>query len=112
PDLVGDDDGCAAALLARGRPAPAPHRGAGGRARKEYRGRRQAGKASEDPVEPPPRRLDRKELPQPGTAVPRPDPGRHAGPDPGRREVRLAPWLQVLDLRHVVDPAGRRPGAR
>ena len=30
------------------------------------------------------------------------------GPDPRRREVRLAAWLQVLDLRDVVDPPGDR----
>ena len=34
------------------------------------------------------------------------------GPDPRGREVRLAPRLQVLDLRDVVDQAGGRPRAR
>ena len=38
------------------------------------------------------------------------------GSDEGRRQIRLPPRLQVLDLRHLVDPAGdhtldRRPGA-
>ena len=38
------------------------------------------------------------------------------GSDEGGRQVRVPPRLQVLDLRHVVDPAGdhaldRRPGA-
>src|SRR5437588_103623 len=56
--------------------------------------------------------LDREELPQPGPALPRPDPGGNARPDPRRREVRLAPRLQVLDLRHMVDPPGGRPCAR
>ncbi len=68
--------------------------------------------AADDPVQPAPRGLDREELPQPGPAVPRSDPGRDPRPDPGRREVRLAARLQVLDLRDLVDPPGGRPGAR
>ena len=36
----------------------------------------------------------------------------HARADPRRREVRLAPRLQVLDLRDLVDPPGGRPRAR
>src|SRR5207245_6989019 len=66
----------------------------------------------DDPVESAARGLDREELPQPGPAVPRPDPGRDARPDPRRREVRLAARLQVLDLRDLVDPPGGRAGAR
>ena len=58
------------------------------------------------------RRLDREELPQPGTAVPRPDPGGDARPRPRGREVRLPQGLQVLDLRDLVDPPGDRPRAR
>ena len=34
------------------------------------------------------------------------------GPDPGGREVRLPPRLQVLDLRHLVDPPGGHALAR
>ena len=60
--------------------------------------------AAHDRVEPPPRRLDRQGLPRPRRPVPRPDPGGHARPQPRRREVRLAPRLQVLDLRDLVDP--------
>ena len=45
-------------------------------------------------------------------AARRPDPGGQPGPDPRGREVRLAQGLQVLDLRHVVDPPGHRPGHR
>ena len=33
------------------------------------------------------------------------------GPDPRGREVRLAPRLQVLHLRHLVDPPGDHPRA-
>ena len=84
----------------------------GGRARQADRARRPDRQAADDPVEPAPRRLDRQELPQPGPAVPRPDPGRDARADPRRREVRLAPRLQVLDVRHLVDPPGGRPRAR
>ena len=52
------------------------------------------------------RDLDRQEIHQPRPAVPRPDPGRQHRPDEGGRQVRVPPRLQVLDLRHVVDPAG------
>ena len=47
-----------------------------------------------------------------GLPVPRPHPGGHPGPDPRGREVRLAPRLQVLDVRDVVDPPGGRACAR
>jgi hypothetical protein len=51
-----------------------------------------------------------------GPAVPGPDPGGQHRPDEGRRQVRVPARLQVLDLRHVVDPPGdhardRRSGA-
>ena len=36
----------------------------------------------------------------------------HPGADPRQREVRLAAGLQVLDVRDVVDPPGRRARAR
>jgi RNA polymerase sigma factor (sigma-70 family) len=60
--------------------------------------------------------LDRQEVHQPRPAVPRPHPGRQHRPDEGGGQVRIPPRLQVLDLRHVVDPPGhhaldRRPGA-
>ena len=44
--------------------------------------------------------------------LPRPDPGGDARPRSRRREVRLPQGLQVLDLRHLVDPPGDRPRAR
>ena len=75
--------------------------------------RRQAGA---DPGEPPPRRVDRQALHEPRPPVPRPDPGGEHRPHARGRQVRVPARLQVLDLRHVVDPAGdhardRRPGA-
>ena len=44
-----------------------------------------------------------------GPLVPRSDPGGLAGPDPRGREVRPPEGVQVLDVRDVVDPAGRHP---
>ena len=93
----------------QGRPA---HRGAGGRAGEADRARRAPREAGDGRGQPAPRRLDRQEVPQPGPAVPRSDPG---GDDRARargREVRPPQGLQVLDLRDVVDPPGRRPRAR
>ncbi len=60
--------------------------------------------------------LDCQEVHQPRPAVPGPDPGRQHRPDEGGGQVRIPPRLQVLDLRHLVDPPGdhpldRRPGA-
>ena len=45
-------------------------------------------------------------------AVARPHPGGQRRPGPRRGEVRLRARLQVLDVRHVVDPAVHRPGHR
>src|SRR5262249_15994191 len=112
PDLVRDDDRCAAAVPARGGPPPAADRRPGGGAPEPNRAWRHGGEDAPDGGEPPTGRLDREELPQPGSAVPRPDPGRDAWADPRRREVRLAAGLQVLDLRDLVDPPGGRPRAR
>ncbi len=87
-------------------------------ARDDQRGEA-AGRAGEEGTgrsQPPPRGLDRQEVHQPRPAVPRPDSGRQHRPDEGGRQVRVPPRLQVLDLRHVVDPPGHhardcRPGA-
>ena len=54
----------------------------------------------------------RQGLPGPRPLVPRPHPGGQPRPHPGGREVRLPQGLQVLDLRHLVDPPGRHPGHR
>ena len=93
----------------QGRPAD---RRAGGRAREAHRARRPSREAGDGRGEPAPRRLDRQALPQPGPAVPRPDPGGDDRPRARRREVRLAQGLQVLDLRDLVDSPGGRAGAR
>ena len=62
--------------------------------------------------EPAPRRLDRQEVHEPGPPVPGPDPGGEHRPDEGCREVRVPSRLQVLDLRHLVDPSGGGAGDR
>ena len=41
-----------------------------------------------------------------GLTPARPGPGRRDRPEPRGREVRLAAWVQVLDLRDLVDPSG------
>ena len=81
-----------------------------GRARSPHR---QEGNGRGQPA---PRHLHRQEIHQPRPAVPGPDPGGQHRPDEGGRQVRVPPRLQVLYLRHLVDPAGdhpldRRPGA-
>ena len=63
-------------------------------------------------VEPAARRVDRQEVPGVGPAAARPHPGGQPRPDARRREVRLAQGLQVLDVRHVVDPPGDHPRHR
>ena len=65
------------------------------------------GQGADDQLEPAPRRLDREALPGPRAVAARPDPGGDHRADPRGREVRLAPRLQVLDVRDVVDPPGR-----
>ena len=85
------------------------HDGAEGRARGP------PGQEGDGRGQPSPRDLHRQEIHQPRPAVPRPDPGRQHRPDEGGRQVRVPPRLQVLDLRHLVDPPGdhpldRRPG--
>ena len=71
-----------------------------------------AGPADLRAVEPAAGRVDRQEVSSLGLAPARPDPGGEPRPDARRREVRLAQGLQVLDLRHVVDPPGHHPRHR
>ena len=100
------DDRLAAALPERGGSLRAADRRRGGRAGEEDRARRRRGQEPDDQLEPAPGRLDREEVPGPRPVAARPDPGGRDRPDPRRREVRLAPRLQVLDVRDVVDPPG------
>ena len=76
------------------------------------RGHRPRRARAADLGQPPAGRLDRQEVHRPRHVVPGPDPGGQHRADPGGREVRLREGLQVLDLRHVVDPAGHHPGHR
>ena len=77
-----------------------------------HRPRRRGGQAAAHPGQPAPGRVDRQALRRPGDAAPRPHPGGQPRADAGGREVRLHQGLQVLDLRHVVDPPGHHPGHR
>ena len=109
---AGDHDRRAAALPEGHRQGSAAHGGAGGRAREAHRARRARGEAGDGGGEPPPRRLDREALSQPGAPVPRPDPGGDDRARPRGGEVRLPQGLQVLDVRDLVDPPGGRAGDR
>ena len=120
-----NDIGKVAAAHRRGRArALASHRGRP-RGRREARqrqprrrpqgpgGRRGRRQGPVHPVQPAPRREHRPPLPAPpGHGPARPHPGGQPRPRARRRQVRLAPWLQVLHLRHVLDPSGHRPGPR
>src|SRR5215211_800579 len=107
-----DDDRHAPAFPARCGPTPAPDRGPRGRAGEADRTGRPGREADDDRVEPAPGRLDRQKVPPPGPPVPRSDPGGNARTDSRGREVRLAPGVQVLDLRDLVDQPGGGARAR
>ena len=102
----------AAAVPALDRPRGPAHRRRGGLAGQAHRARRHGRQAADGRGQPAPGRVDRQGLPGPRALVPRPDPGGLARPDPRGREVRLPARLQVLDLRHLVDPPGRDPRDR
>jgi len=70
---------------------------------------RRARQARAHRSQPPPGGLDCQEVHESRTAVPRPDSGRQHRPDESRGQVRIPPWLQVFDVRHVVDSAGDYP---
>ena len=91
-----------------GPPADPRGRGAPGPAR---RAERHGGQERDDRGQPAPGGLDRQALLRPRSDPAGPDPGGQHGPDPRGREVRLAPRLQVLHLRHLVDPPGDHPRA-
>ena len=71
-----------------------------------------AGQGGAHRGQPAPGGLHRQAVPQPGPGLPRPHPGGEPRPDAGGREVRPHQGLQVLDLRHLVDPPGHHPGHR
>ena len=106
---AGHDDRQPSAVPEGHRQGPPAHRPGGGRPRQAHRARRPRRQAEDGRVQPAPGRLDRQELPQPGPAVPGPDPGGDARPGPRGGEVRLPQGLQVLDVRDLVDPPGDRP---
>ena len=76
------------------------------------RRRRSGRQGSADQRQPAPRRVDRQALPQGRDALPGSHPGRQHRPHAGGRQVRLDQGLQVLHLRHVVDPPVDHPGHR
>ena len=101
----------ASARLQPGGAIPAADQGSGGRACEADRARRPGGQGADDQLQPPARDLERAEVPEPRAAADRPDPGGHSRADPRDGEVRLAAWIQVLDVRHPVDQAVDAAGA-
>ena len=89
---------------------PADQRGRGA-ARQARRDERHGREERLDRGEPAAGGVDRQALHRPRAHAARPDPGGQPRADPRRREVRLAPRLQVLDLRDVVDPPGHHARA-
>ena len=103
--------GPAQALRPRDRRRAPAHRGGGARARTtEGRGRRRRPPQA-DRVEPQARDVDHAQLHPRGRRAARPDPGGQPRPHARRRQVRLDDGLQALDVRDLVDPAGRPAGA-
>ena len=84
-------------------PAADPYRG-GGAGEADRAGRRRR-EAADDRVEFAPRGRAGERFSRTRASAPRLDPGGHARADAGHREVRLAPRIQVLHLRELVDPA-------
>ena len=64
------------------------------------------GQGAPGQLQPAPGHLQRPQVPGPRAASARPDPGGHPRADQGGGEVRLAQGLQVLHLRHLLDPPG------
>jgi len=90
----------------RGDPRRGPHRAG------ESHQKGRAGQAAAGRGQPAPGGLHCQAVCGPGDAVPGPDPGGQPGPDQGGGEVRLHQGVQVLHLRHMVDPSGHHPGDR
>ena len=94
------------ALPSLDRPRAAAHPRGRGAAGQADRDERHVGEERADRGEPAARGVDRQALHRPRADPAGPDPGGQPRADPRGREVRLAPRLQVLDLRHLVDPPG------
>ena len=75
------------------------------------RGEREASRAKKEMVEANLRLVvvDCQEIREPRPAIPRPDPRGQYWADEGGRQIRIPSRLQVLDLRHLVDPPGDHP---
>ena len=99
----------AASVPACDRPCTAAQRRRGGGAGQADRARRHDRQAAHGGGQPAPGGVDRQGLRRARPDAARPDPGGIARPDQGGGEVRLPPRLQVLDLRHLVDPPGGHP---
>ena len=93
------------AAAEEGRDAGAPVR------RRPAHGRSRRPLGAQPPArgQPPAGRVAGQALHRPRHAAAGPHPGGQPRPDPRGREVRLHQGLQVLDLRHVVDPPGDHP---
>ena len=90
----------------QGEDRPLPGQEAGLQGARDRRQGRQGPPAGGQPA---PGRLRGQALHRARHDVPGPHPGGERRPDPRGREVRLHQGLQVLDLRHLVDPAGDHP---
>ena len=75
------------------------------------RGEREASRAQEGDGrgEPAVRRVNCQEVQETRPAIPRPDPGGQYWADEGGRQIRIPSRVQVLDLRHLVDPPSDHP---
>ncbi len=93
--------------------APARHPQAPGREPQAGSGRRGARRRGRAPAsarsEPASGGVTGQALHRPRHAAAGPDPGRQPRADPRDGEVRLRQGLQVLHLRHLVDPSGDHP---
>ena len=89
-----------------GAPLPAAHPRRGGGAGQADRAGGSRGQGAARELQPAPGDLERPQVPGPRSAAARPDSGGNPRTDPRRREVRLAQGLQVLHVRHVLDPPG------
>ena len=91
---------------------PLAHVRAGDGAGQAHREEGRGGQAQADRGQPAAGGLHRQAIHGAGPGVPGPHPGGQPGAHPRGGEVRLPAGLQVLDLRHLVDPPGHHSGHR